>query len=397
MWSKYELVEKQARFWVLMSQGSTLTAACDAVGVNRRTGRRWRQATGGRIPLPEAERSRRYLSLEERLQIADLHLGGTGVRAIAALVGRSAATISRELARGGSKTGPQARTKYAPYAAQKQAELRGRRPKASKFDHSELAFLVQKKLCLKWSPEQISDHLAAVFPDRQEMRVSPEAIYQALYGGGRGDLRGDLHQHLRTGRAIRHPRRPAAKNSGKIPDMTMISERPAEVEDRAVPGHWEGDLILGSHCRSAIATLVERQTRFTMLVHLPGDHGAITVREGLLAAIKTLPEHLVKTLTWDQGTELAQHRQITLATTIAIYFCDPHSPWQRGTNENTNGLLRQYFPKGTDLSVHSPERLLEVATELNNRPRKTLGGSTPAEAMQRLLSEPEKPIVATTG
>nr|WP_233197124.1 IS30 family transposase [Cryobacterium sp. N21] len=337
------------------------------------------------------------MSLEERLQIADLHLGGTGVRAIAALVGRSAATISRELARGGSKTGPQARTKYAPYAAQKQAELRGRRPKASKFDHSELAFLVQKKLCLKWSPEQISDHLAAVFPDRQEMRVSPEAIYQALYGGGRGDLRGDLHQHLRTGRAIRHPRRPAAKNSGKIPDMTMISERPAEVEDRAVPGHWEGDLILGSHCRSAIATLVERQTRFTMLVHLPGDHGAITVREGLLAAIKTLPEHLVKTLTWDQGTELAQHRQITLATTIAIYFCDPHSPWQRGTNENTNGLLRQYFPKGTDLSVHSPERLLEVATELNNRPRKTLGGSTPAEAMQRLLSEPEKPIVATTG
>ena len=177
MWSKYELVEKQARFWVLMTQGSTLTAACDAVGVNRRTGRRWRQATGGRIPLPEAERSGRYLSLEERLRIADLHVTGTGVRAIAVLVGRSAATISRELARGGSKTGAQARTRYAPYAAQKQAELRGRRPKASKFDHPELASLVQKKLCLKWSPEQISDHLAAVFPDRQEMRVSPEAIY----------------------------------------------------------------------------------------------------------------------------------------------------------------------------------------------------------------------------
>ncbi len=159
----------------------------------------------------------------------------------------------------------------------------------------------------------------------------------------------------------------------------------------------EGDLILGSHCRSAIATLVERQTRFTMLVHLPGDHGAITVREGLLAAIRSLPDHLAKTLTWDQGTELAQHRQITLATRIAIYFCDPHSPWQRGTNENTNGLLRQYFPKGTDLSVHSPERLLEVATELNNRPRKTLGGITPAQAMERLLSEPENPIVATTG
>ena len=397
MWSKFELVEMQARFWVLMSKGSTLTAACDAVGVNRRTGRRWRQATGGRIPVPEAERSGRYLCLEERLRIADLHVNGTGVRAIAAEVGRSPATISRELACGGSKAGPRARTRYAPYAAHKQAELRGRRPKASKFDHPELASLVQTKLCVKWSPEQISDHLATVFPDRQEMRVSPEAIYQALYVQGRGHLRADLHQHLRTGRAIRRPRRPAAKNSGKIPDMIMImiSERPAEVSDRAVPGHWEGDLILGSNCRSAIATLVERQTRFTMLVYLPGDHSAITVRDGLLATIKTLPEQLAKTLTWDQGTELAQHRQITMATKMAIYFCDPHSPWQRGSNENTNGLLRQYFPKGTDLSVHSPERLLEVATELNDRPRKTLGGITPAQAMQRLLSEPEKPIVAT--
>jgi len=397
MRSKFELMEMQARFWVLMAQGSRLTAACDAVGVNRQTGRRWRQAAGGRIPRPEAERSGRYLCLEERLRIADLHVNGAGVRAIAAEVGRSPATISRELARGGSKPGPRARTRYAPYAAHKQAEVRGRRPKASKFDHPELASLVQTKLCVKWSPEQISDHLARVFPDRQEMRVSPEAIYQALYVQGRGHLRADLHQHLRTGRAIRRPRRPTAKNSGKIPDMIMISERPAEVSDRAVPGHWEGDLILGSHCRSAIATLVERQTRFTMLVYLPGDHSAITVRDGLLATIKTLPERLAKTLTWDQGTELAQHRQITMATKMAIYFCDPHSPWQRGSNENTNGLLRQYFPKGTDLSAHSPERLLEVATELNNRPRKTLGGITPAQALQRLLSEPEKPIVATTG
>ena len=397
MWLKNELVEKRERFWTLVAEGSTSSAACEAVGVNRRTGRRWRQATGGRIPLPEPGRSGRYLCLEERLRIADLHVTGAGVRAIAAEVGRSAATVSRELARGGSKTGPRARTRYAPYAAQKQAELRGRRPKASKFDHPELASLVQAKLCVKWSPEQISDHLATVFPDRQEMRVSPEAIYQALYVQGRGQLRADLHQHLRTGRAVRRPRRPAAKNSGKIPDMIMISERPAEVGDRAVPGHWEGDLILGSNCRSAIATLVERQTRFTMLVHLPGDHGAITVRDGLLATIKTLPERLARTLTWDQGTELAQHRQITMATRMAIYFCDPHSPWQRGTNENTNGLLRQYFPKGTDLSVHSPARLLEVATELNNRPRKTLGGITPAQAMQRLLSNPEVPIVATTG
>ena len=314
---------------------------------------------------------------------------------IARQLGRSPATISRELAR--NISGPASRRTYAPYAAQKRAAEQGLRPKTSKFDNAELASVVQTKLCLKWSPEQISDHLAVTFADRQEMRVSPETIYQALYVQGRGHLRADLHQHLRTGRAIRRPRRSTAKGpSGKIPDMILISERPAEVTDRAIPGHWEGDLILGSNCRSAIATLVERQTRFVMLVHLPNGHGAIAVRDGLLATIKTLPECLRKTLTWDQGTELAQHKQITLATKMAIYFCDPHSPWQRGSNENTNGLLRQYFPKGTDLSTHSPQRLLEVANELNDRPRKTLSGSTPAQAMQRLLFDPEEPNVATT-
>ena len=396
MWSKKELIDKQARFWVLMAQGSTLQAACDAVGVDRRTGRHWRQATGGQIPRKKPEPSGRYLCLDERLRITDLHLAGVGVRAIAVQVGRSASTVSRELRRNGSETGPRGRGKYAPYAAQKRADLRGRRPKASKFEHAELASVVQAKLCVKWSPEQIRDHLATTFPDRAEMQVSPETIYQALYVQGRGHLRADLHQHLRTGRAVRRPRRSTATRVGKIPDMILISERPAEVADRAVPGHWEGDLILGSNCRSAIATLVERQTRYTMLVHLPDGHGAVAVRDGLLETIKTLPEHLRKSLTWDQGTELAQHRQITLATKMAIYFCDPHSPWQRGTNENTNGLLRQYFPKGTDLSIHSPERLLEVATELNARPRKTLDGITPAEALQRLLSDPETPIVATT-
>jgi len=397
MWSKKDLIEKQARFWVLMAQGSTLQAACDAVGVNRRTGRHWRQATGGLIPRKKPEPSGRYLCLEERLRIADLHLAGAGVRAIATQVGRPASTISRELRRNGSKPSTRGRSKYAPYAAQKRAELRARRPKASKFENAELAAVVQAKLCVKWSPEQISDHLATTFPDGVEMQVCPETIYQALYLQGRGHLRADLHQHLRTGRAVRRPRRSTAKGpSGKIPDMIMISERPAEVADRAVPGHWEGDLILGSNCRSAIATLVERQTRYTMLVQLPQGHGAVAVRDGLEAAIRTLPEHLRKSLTWDQGTELAQHRQITLATKMAIYFCDPHSPWQRGTNENTNGLLRQYFPKGTDLSVHSPERLLEVATELNARPRKTLGRITPAAALQRLLFDPEPPLVATT-
>ncbi len=344
---KQELIEKQARFWVQMSQGSTLQAACDAVGVSRATGRHWRQATGGQVPRKKPEPSGRYLSLAERLQIADLHLAGAGVRAIAARVGRCPSTVSRELRRNSPvSTG---RAKYAPYAAQKRAELRGRRPKASKFDNLELASVVQAKLCVKWSPQQICNHLATEFGDRREMRVSPETIYQALYVQGRGLLRADLHRHLRTGRAVRRPRRATGNRpSGKIPDMILISDRPAEVDDRAVPGHWEGDLILGSNCRSAIATLVERQTRFLMLVHLPDGHGAIAVRDGLLAAIKTLPAQLRKTLTWDQGTELAQHRQITMASKMAIYFCDPHSPWQRGSNENTVSV--EGGPGGADRS-----------------------------------------------
>ena len=393
---KKDLIDKQVRFWVLMASGATLTGASETVGVSRATGRKWRQATGGRIPRRRPEPSGRYLSLEERLQIADLYLGGAGVRAIAVVIGRSPATVSRELRRNGSAPTARRAGKYAPYAAQKQAEMRGRRPKASKFDHAELATVVQSRLCVKWSPEQISLHLAETFPERAEMRVCPETIYQALYVQGRGHLRADLHRHLRTGRAVRRPRGSSVTKRGKIPNMILISERPAEVADRAVPGHWEGDLILGSNCRSAIATLVERQTRYTMLVHLPDDHSATAVRDGLLATIKTLPEHLRKSLTWDQGTELTRHAEIALATKMDIYFCDPHSPWQRGSNENTNGLLRQYFPKGTDLSVHSPQRLLEVATELNGRPRKTLGGITPAQAMQRLLFDPERPIVATT-
>ena len=312
--------------------------------------------------MPKPRLSGRHLSVEERVQIADLHLTGTSMRMIAVEVGRSAGAISRELARGGSKTGPRARIRYAPYAAQKQAEHRGRRPKASKFDQPELASLVQAKLCVKWSPEQISDHLAVVFPDRQEIRASPETIYQALYVQGRGHLRAELHQHLRTGRAIRHPRRLAAKNSGKIPDMIMISERPAEVADRAVPGHWEGDLILGLG-GVAIGTLVERTTRFTILLHLPpmaehkmagaqvkngpatAGHGAEAVRDAIAQTITTLPEALRKSLTWDQGAELAQHAKLRIQTGLPIYFADAHSPWQRPSNENTNGLLEPVLPQ----------------------------------------------------
>ena len=338
--------------------------------------------------------------MPERLQIADMHLAGVGVRSIAAELGRSPSTISRELTRNGpGSSGRRGRAlgRYAPYAAHKRAELRARRPKRCKLENRELAHFVEVKLARKWSPEQISDELARAFPDRVEMQVSHETIYQALFVQGRGHLRADLHKHLRTGRAIRRPRGVMRRGKPpKVPDMIPISERPAEAADRAVPGHWEGDLILGSNCRSAIGTLVERSTRYVMLVHLPSGHDALAVKDGLIATIQTLPEHLRRSLTWDQGTELARHQEITMATDMDIYFCDPHSPWQRGSNENTNGLLRQYFPKGTDLSVHSPEDLLSVATELNDRPHKTLAWARPAEAMQHLLSEPSKPIVATT-
>jgi IS30 family transposase len=236
------------------------------------------------------------------------------------------------------------------------------------------------------------------FPDDVEMRVSHEAIYQSLYVQGRGALRRELAVCLRTGRSVRRRHRKGIDGRGKFSDMVNIADRPAEVEDRAFPGHWEGDLIIGKSSASAIGTLVERTTRFVLLLHLPHDHTAVSVRDAMIAAIGELPGHLWRSLTWDQGTEMARHRQITEATGVPIYFCDPHSPWQRGTNENTNGLLRQYFPKGTDLSGYSTEHLAFVAAELNGRPRQTLGWATPAESLNKLLSEPFNPTdVATTG
>jgi transposase, IS30 family len=390
--------ERQQRFWELVTSGAAFSQACEAVGVDRRQGYRWRRASGGRPPAAPRAVSARYLSLEERLQIADLDLAGASVRAIAAQLGRAPSTISRELRRNRPMpaAGRARRASYAPYAAHRGAGLRARRPKPFKLEDARLALAVQDKLCRKWSPAQISAHLAGEHGDEAAMRVSHETIYQALFVQGRGQLRTELHRHLRTGRAWRRPQGFSGATKAKISGMVSISERPAEAADRAVPGHWEGDLIMGTGCRSAIGTLVERQTRFCLLVHLPDGHGAETVRDRLVAAITTLPEQLRRSLTWDQGTELAQHQAITLATDMAIYFCDPHSPWQRGSNENTNGLLRQYFPKSTDLSIHNAEHLDAVAAELNGRPRKTLGFITPAQAMQRLLSDPEKPVVATT-
>lgn len=392
MGSRLEQRAREARFWELLGQGMSRPAACDAVGVHPPQGYRWFKAARGKNPFERAPRSGRYLSEEERLRIADLRLTGVGIRQIAAELGRAPSTISRELARNSSRSGD-----YRPYAAEKRCRVRARRPKPRKLDRVELALQVELRLVRNWSPEQIRDDLARTFPDRPEMHVSHETIYQSLFVQGRGHLRADLHKHLRTGRAIRrHRGEPRRASWSKIRDMILISERPAEADDRAVPGHWEGDLIVGTNARSAIGTLVEPTTRYVMLLHLPDGHSADAVRDAMIPTIQTLPEHLRRSLTWDQGTELARHKDITLATDLAIYFCDPHKPWQRGSNENTNGLLRQYFPKSTDLTVHSPDRLVEVATELNGRPRETLGYRTPAEAFEQLLSDPTQPPVATT-
>lgn len=245
---------------------------------------------------------------------------------------------------------------------------------------------VTDKLRIRWSPEQISKLLIKEFPNDEQMRVSHETIYQALYFQARGGLKREIKEALRTGRTRRKKQKSPEERTSRFRDpMINISERPAEVQDRAVPGHWEGDLITGAYNQSAIATLVERTTRYVMLVHLPVDHTAESVRDGLIKTMGTLPAHLRGSLTWDQGVEMAKHKAFSIATDMDVYFCDPASPWQRGSNENTNGLLRQYFPKGTDLNAYGPEDLEHVAQELNARPRKTLGWNTPAESLRDLL------------
>ena len=324
----------------------------------------------------------RFLTLADRERIGDLLAAGHSLRAIGRALGRPASTISREV-RGNSADGG-----YRPYAAHRAAAARRPRPKDRKLlAPGPLRELVGDCLRRRWSPEQACHALRKEHPGDQGMRVSVETICQALYLQARGGLKREVQAAIRTGRARRKPRRDPARRAQRFTDpMIMISDRPAEAEDRAVPGHWEGDLIIGQGGRSAIATLVERATRYVMLIHLPGGHDAETVRDGLASAIQALPAHLRGSLTWDQGAEMARHAQVTMATGIPVYFCDPASPWQRGTNENTNGLLRQYFPKGTDLSIHAPEDLEHVAQELNGRPRKTLGWDTPAERMRDLLT-----------
>jgi IS30 family transposase len=414
--------ETERRFWRLIAGGASTERAAATVGVSANTGERWFRDGGGMAPMPLTEPSDRYLTQAEREVIDLCWAEGWSQADIAREIGRDASTISRELVRnklegalrkpplpdgrrrrpgpvpGAQGPGRRPRLRYRAGPAQAKAEARARRPKPSKLaEQPQLQAWVQDKLeSAQWSPEQITRRLPEAFPDDESMRISHEAIYQALYVQGRGALRRELTACLRTGRALRKPRRRADGRRERIKDKVLISERPAEVEDRAVPGHWEGDLILGEVNGSAIGTLVERSTRFVMLLHLPTGHGAEAVRDAIVAQINTLPAALRRSLTWDQGIELARHAEITFAADLPVYFCDPHAPWQRGTNENTNGLLRQYFPKGSDLSIHDAPHLEFIAAKLNGRPRKTLGFKTPAEVLARLLSEDQQAGVATT-
>jgi len=431
-------------FWGKIAVGLTSEDAAVACGVSGPVGSRWFRERGGMPTIELSPPSGRYLSFEEREEIAVLRAQGWGVRSIACEIGRSPSTISRELRRNAATRGNE--LKYRAGVAQWKAELAARRPKTAKLVvNDRLRDYVQDRLAgvihsadgsvvgpptaswkgrnrprrqdrvwaTAWSPEQISKRLPIDFPDDDTMRISHEAIYQGLYIESRGALKRELVACLRTGRALRVPRARAQQRArGHVTDEVMISERPAEAEDRAVPGHWEGDLIIGTG-RSAIGTVVERTTRFTMLVHLPrkdgwgdkppvkngpalGGYGAESMRVALTDGFSSLPDQLCRSLTWDRGKELSAHAEFTVATGIPVFFADPHSPWQRGTNENTNGTLRQYFPKGTDLSRWSSDEIEAVAATLNSRPRKVLGWRTPAEALDDHLRSLQQAGVAST-
>ena len=420
----------ERQFWEQIATGITSEKAAEAVGVSQPAGTRWFRHRGGMPLFLSSPISGRYLSFAEREEIALLRAQDIGVREIARRLGRSPSTVSRELTRNAATRS--GKLEYRASVAQWKSELAAKRPKPAKLvTNPQLRKYVQERLEGKmhddrgqeiagprqspfngrnkphrgdrkwvngWSPEQIAARLKVDFPHDRSMRISHEAIYQALYIQGRGALKRELVSYLRTGRALRVPRaRAQAKAWAHVSEEVMISSRPAEAEDRAVPGHWEGDLIIGLN-RSAIGTLVERTSRFTMLVHLPREkgygqtprtkngpalagYGAITMANALKRTVSTLPAQLWQSLTWDRGKELSDHARFTIESGVKVYFADPHSPWQRGTNENTNGLLRQYFPKGTDLSRWSEEEVQAVARTLNNRPRKTLGWRTPAEAL----------------
>ena len=368
-------------FWAALQAGDFLTDAAAVAQTHRHRGLAWLRECGGVRPRRGRDLQGRYLSFAEREEIAVALARGESMRHLATRLGRNVSTISREVAR---NRDPQGR--YRASTAHAQAYQRASRPKPAKLKvNLALRQRVEKDLEKKYSPEQIAGRLRADFPDQPEMWVSTETIYQSLYVQSRGALRRELTAQLRTGRALRSPSRKPGQRKNRIPDMVNISQRPAEVADRAVPGHWEGDLIIGKRNLSAIGTLVERTTGYTMLLHLPDGYRPEQVRDALAAKIQTLPGELRGSLTWDQGPEMRDWKDVAVAADIEIYFCDPHAPWQRGTNENTNGLLRQYFPKGSDLSEHDEAMLDLVAAELNDRPRKRLGFRKPVEEIAALF------------
>jgi IS30 family transposase len=369
----YYTEEQKALMWDRWQRGDSLATIARLFDRGHSSIQGVLQETGGIRP-PQRRRSRRALTLSEREEISRDVVAGHSIRAIAGLLGRSPSTVSREIQRNGG------RDRYRASQADQAAWDRAQRPKPCKLViNLGLARIVAQKLRRVWSPEQIAGWLKSTYPDDESNQVSHETIYRSLFIQARGALKKELLQHLRRKRAMRRSRHKSLKDAGlgQITNTVSIRERPASVEDRAVPGHWEGDLLAGSN-NSHIATLVERHTRYLMLAKVPSKDTE-TVINALIKQAHKLPRELYKSLTWDRGKEMADHQRFTLATDIQVYFCDPQSPWQRGSNENTNGLLRQYFPKGTDLSVHSQARLNAVARQMNERPRKTLGYQTPAE------------------
>ena len=366
--------------WELRAQGLSDREIGRRLGLPRGSVSNHLARVGGIRPRAR-RRPERCLSLEEREEISRAIARDQSAREIARALGRSHTTITREIDRCGG------RRRYRAHAADREAWRRSRRPRPTKLELCrELRRVVEGRLQEDHSPEQIAGWLRLAYPDNEAMHVSHETIYRALYVQARGTLRRELTRHLRRGRSRRYARSQSSKGQGqgKLTEMVMISERPPEVEDRAVPGHWEGDLLMGGRT-SAIATLVERQTRYLQLVALPAGSGAVEVADALKQSITTLPAQLRRSLTWDQGSEMAEHRRFTVEAGVEVYFCDPRSPWQRGSNENTNGLLRQYFPRGESLAGVGQERLDEVAAKLNGRPRKTLGFQTPAEKLAELV------------
>jgi IS30 family transposase len=353
--------------------GETFATAAAAVGCSTKSIQRFMALTGGL--KPRRQRSPRRLSVSDREELSRGLVAGDSLRSIAGRLGRAPSTISREVAWSGN------RGKYRAWRAEEEATQRARRPKDEKLAiNVGLCREVERRLEERWSPQQVSRRLVADYPDDLEMRVSHETIYKSLFVQARGGLRKELTACLRTGRAQRRPHmRTEYSGGGRLRDMVLISERPAEAADRAVPGHWEGDLIIGKGGRSAIGTLVERKSRYVMLLHLPNGRTAPHVRVALTRKVSELPAELRRTLTWDQGKEMAEHVRFRTDTKMDVFFCDPHSPWQRGSNENTNGLLRQYFPKTADLSLHTAAHLDAVARQLNNRPRQTLNWMKPSE------------------